>query len=199
MTEFTSWVHGSEGQLEMRSGPEMVDRSTVEATFDHSNADCVLLGGDENGVAACIRLGWAARFVVFDRSGESASKSGHFWCHYAIPTVTWIDSEPSMKAASVHVNYQSTDLDSLKVTAIHMWDGNRRILRDEDVGYLADPKIGHTVDPEAQDAPGGYAHCHFKAREVHYGVCVSVYVRATRAHNDYIEIASVGVGFESSR
>lgn len=191
MSLYSSWVHGNSVQLERRGAVEAKSKATVDEAFDRSNGDLVSLGG--NGTVACLRIGWAARFVVYDCGFKNEAKSGQFWCHYAIPTPVIIDGKRA-EADTVLINYESSNINALSPGAIVVRDGDIVIFKD----------FSPTVS--ANDFNGGSGSLvrdtkklwrgDLQNRPVHYGLCVSLEIKAQSAKNDYLEIRGVGIDFQ---
>jgi hypothetical protein len=199
MSLYASWVHGHSVQLERIEGANANSKSSVKSAFGEYDGDIIDLGG--YGAAACLRLGWAARIVVFDRGTENYDKSGKFWCHYAIPTPV-IEADHRAEADKVLVNYISTDISQISVAAIHVWDGNRRIFADDSPLVSPDDFNGgipdHTTNAGTAPNPGRLYRGDIQRRVVFYGVGVSLLIRAQSAKNNFLEIRSVGVDFQIS-
>jgi len=197
MSLYASWVHGNQVQLERRYAAEAKSKSTVEDAFSKSNGDLVYLGGW--GRAACLRLGWAARFVVYDCGRKNYQKSGRFWCHFAIPTPV-IEAGKRAEADTVLVNYESSDINALSINAVHVWDGNRRIFADNSLMISADDFnggiAGYTTNAGTTPNPEKLWRGDITRRSIYYGICVSLRIKAQQAKDDFLEIRSVGVDFQ---
>jgi hypothetical protein len=195
MSLYASWVHGHNVQLERVGAPNARSKESVNAAFRGDPGDIVDLGSF--GAAACLRIGWAARFVVFDSGAENLPKSGSFWCHYAIPTPV-IEAGQRAQADTVLVNWESTAPSQLAVAAVHVWDGNKRIFNadslgagDFDGGIDGNTTNASVVPNLAQLYRGNIA-----LRQIFFGVGVSLLIRATNARDSFLEIRSVGIDFQ---
>lgn len=197
MSLYASWVHGTQVQLERRGAVQAKSKSTVNTAFHRSNGDLVYLGG--SGRAACLRIGWAARFVVYDCGSANYKKSGSFWCHYVIPTPV-IEEGKRAEVDTVLINYESSNINALSIGAIHVWDGNKRIFVDDTPTISADDFnggiSGHSnnagVTPDLNKLWRG----NIQRRPIYFGLCVSLLIKAQEAKDDYLEIRSVGIDFQ---
>lgn len=195
MALYSSWVHGHNVQLERVGSPDVRSKATAKRAFSGHSGDTVGLG--DFGVAACVRIGWAARFVVFDDGSGNVAKSGRFWCHYAVPTPVVVAGRRA-QADTVLVNWKSSDRTGLFVAAVHVWDANKRIFADNS------PPIGDFdggIDSRTEDAAvapvlGQLYRGDIPRRPVFFGVGVSLLIEAKGAIDDVLEIRSVGVDFD---
>lgn len=64
MSLYASWVHGHQVQLERKGAASATGKSSVLNAFNGYYGDSINLGG--SAAVACLRLGWGARFVVYD-------------------------------------------------------------------------------------------------------------------------------------
>ena len=197
MTLYASWVHGTQVQLERGHAVQATSKSTVNSAFHRSNGDLVYLGG--SGRAACLRLGWAARFVVYDCGNKNYAKSGSFWCHYAIPTPV-IEDGTRAQADTVLINYESSNINALSIGAIHVWDGNKRIFADNSPTISSNDFNGgipgHSTNAGATPRTNELWRGDIQNRPIYFGLCVSLRINAQRAKDDYLEIRSVGIDFQ---
>lgn len=203
MSLHASWVHGSAVQLERPGAPSTTGgMSTVRRAFAHTGdgwftGDILDLGGYAG--IACLRIGWAARFVAYDHGTADWPKSGYFWCHYPVPTPV-IQAGSRARAQRVLINYSTTHLQALAPAAIHVWDGNRRIFADNSPEVSADDFNGgiaeHTTHPGTRVATGDLWPGDLGNREVFFGLAVSIRIHAHRAREAYLEIRSVGIDFD---
>jgi hypothetical protein len=195
MALYASWVHGHNVQLERVGAPNATGKSSVLSAFRGDPGDIVDLGGFAS--AACLRIGWAARFVVFDNGSQDLEKSGAFWCHYAIPTPV-IEAGQRAEADTVLVNWDTSDRADLFVSAVHVWDGNKRIFADDSPpisdfdGGIDGSTTNAGVTPNLSQLYRG----DIQRRPIFFGVGVSLLIEANGARNDVLEIRSVGVDFE---
>lgn len=194
---FQSWAHGNSVLLERVSSPSAVNKSTALAAYggDHHSGDLLSLGS--GGAAACFRIGWAARFVVIDVGGGDAPRSGFFWVHYAIPVPIHAGSFRT-RAMRVLVNYGTSFIGELSVASVHVWDGNRRIFAADGVAGSGDAFDGGI--PGARFAPTPEPDMSqllqlpiMNGIPVFFGLGVSLGIRATNAHNAYLEIRGAGI------
>ena len=197
MSLYASWIHGNQVQLERRHAPQATGKSTVNASFDKSNGDLIYLGGW--GRAACLRIGWAARFVVYDCGRQDYAKSGGFWCHYPIPTPV-IEAGHRAEADTVLINYESTDISALSIDRIHVYDGNKRIFADDSPTVSANDFnggiSGHTGNAGTTPDTSKLWRGDIRKRAIYFGLCVCLHIKAQEAKNDYLEIRGVGIDFD---
>ncbi|MPZ17395.1 MAG: hypothetical protein GEV06_05735 [Luteitalea sp.] len=200
-----SWVHGNSVLLERVGAPNARSKRTVRNALRNNvnidaTGDIIHLGG--HGAAACFRIGWASRFVIFDSGTEDQQKSGNFWCHFAIPTAIALNAGRRTVARELFINYETTDKDRLDIRATHIWDGNRRIFANN--RFVA-PRLGadggirgHTTNANSTPttAPTRLSTQRLVPREIYFGVTVSLLIAAVSARGDFLEIRSVGVRFE---
>lgn len=202
MSVYESWTHGNSVLLERVKASNATGKSGVNNSFRGETGDIVDLGVPDSAVA-CLRLGWAARFVAFDSGKEDKAKSGSFWCHYAIPTPV-IEADARAEADQVLVNFESSDINALRIAAVHVWDGNRRI-------FAADTLIptpannydggirGRTTDSGTRPATSRLWRGDIRRQPIYFGVGVSLLIRAHEAKDEYLEIRGVGVDFEAPK
>lgn len=194
---YASWVHGNAALLERIGAPGVKTKSTVESAFHRSNGDLVYLGG--SGRAACVRIGWAARFIVYDCGTKNYTKSGSFWVHYAIPTPV-VEAGKRAQADTVLVNYESSDINALSIVSVHVWDGNKRIFADNSLTVSATDFNGgipnHTNTASKVPDIGKLWTGNITKRNIYFGVSVSLNIKAHEAKNDYLEIRGVGIDFQ---
>lgn len=198
MSLYASWVHGNSALLERTGALNATGEASVLAAFNGNPGDIVDLGG--SAAAACLRLGMSARFVVYDSGSQTnLSKSGAFWCHYAIPTPV-IVADKRAEADTVLINYESSDISALSIAAVHVWDGNKRIFINDSPPVSADgfnggiPKfiLNPSVNPNLARIFTG----DIQRRPIFFGVGVSLLIRAQEAKDDFLEIRSVGIDFQ---
>ncbi|WP_046755682.1 hypothetical protein [Kordia jejudonensis] len=191
-----SYVHGNSVYLEHTGSPGARSKDTVLDTFDGDYGDLIDLGG--HGGAACLRLGWGSRFVIFDTGRANNAKSGHFWCHFAIPTPAFEDGFRAT-ARRVLINYESEDIQEISIAAVHVWDGNRRIFADNSPERSRDDYNGgiprHTTNANARANTNAIWRKDIN-RSINFGVSVSILIRAQRAKDSFLEIRSVGIDFD---
>jgi len=204
-----SWIHGTAVTLERPHSPSAGSKSAIRESFAPSHAghewfdgDIVDLGG--YAAVACLRMGWGARFVVFDHGDENNPKSGDFYCHYPIPTPV-IEAGSRARARTVLIDYCSTDIHQLAPLAIGVWDGNRHIFRkpdgpDDDLDVSGDAFDGGIPEPtdfrEARPDLRRLWRGDLGAREVFFGLVVSILIHAHQARDAYLEIRGVGIDFD---
>lgn len=199
---YASWVHGHSVQLERPGSPKVTGKNSVKSAFRtlSLDGDIIDLGG--YAAVACLRIGWAARFVVFDSGSRNKEKSGTFWCHYAIPTPV-IEADARAEAERVLINYESSDINALSICAVHVWDGNKRIFADDSPIMSADDFDGgipgKTTNASVTPNVSRLLRGDLGRRQVFFGLGVSIKIRAQRAKNDILEIRSVGVDFQLPR
>jgi len=196
---YASWVHGNSVQLQRPGSASVTGKNGVISVFKDRRQDGDILYLDHCAGVACLRIGWAARFVVFDTGKKDKEKNGTFWVHYAIPTPVII-SNVRVKAETVLINYESSNISALSIRAVHVWDGNKRIFADNSPTISADDFNGGisnyttnaTVTPNLSRLWRGS----LGNREVFFGIGVSIKIRAQGAKNDKFDIRSVGVDFQ---
>ena len=197
MTLYASWVHGNSVLLERVGAPNAKGKSSVKAAFRGDAGDIVDLG--HNGGAACLRIGWAARFVIYDSGAKDYAKSGEFWGHYAIPTPV-IEAGKRAEADTVLINYESTDINEISISAVHVWDGNKRIFADDSLTISADDFnggiSGYTTNANATPNVSKLFRGNIRRRRIYFGIDVSLLIRANEAKNSYLEIRGVGIDFQ---
>lgn len=197
MSLHSSWVHGNSAFLEHPGSNSATNQRTVREAFNDKYGDLVLLG--HSGGAACLRMGWGARFVILDVGRRNYGKSGEFWVHYAISTPVVEDGHRA-QADTVLVNYESTDIQQIKICEATVWDGNRRIFAD------------HSVTPSANGYDGGIAgrtsnsgtrpntaklwRGNIRRQDIFFGLQVSLKIQAHHARDNYLEIRGVGIEFQ---
>jgi hypothetical protein len=197
MTLYASWVHGNSFLLERVGAPRALDRSSVRDAFRGGSGDIVGFGG--YGGAACLRIGWAARFVIYDTGNGNLRKSGSFWCHYAIPTPV-IEAGKRAEADTVLINYESTDINQISISAVHVWDGNKRIFADN--GPPSDPDdfnggiSRYTTNAGVTPNGSKLYRGNIRRRPIYFGIGVSLRIRAHAAMNNNLEIRGVGIDFQ---
>lgn len=177
MSLYAMWVHGNNVQLERIGATNVTGKQSVHKAFADRSGDTVTLGG--YGAVACLRTGSAARFVVFDAGDKNFAKSGNFWVHYAIPTPVIVNNNRA-KAVTVLVKFGSSDSQALSIAAVHVWDGNARIFRDDEPDTTSGSDYRGALD----------------GRDIYLGIGVSIRIRAHEAKDDYLEIHGVGVDFQ---
>lgn len=197
MSLHASWVHGNSVLLERPGSPGVTGKASVHAAFDGDPGDIIDLDGYAG--AACLRIGWGARFVIFDTGSKNYEKSGSFWCHYAIPTPV-IEDGHRAHADTVLINYESRDIQEISIAAVHVWDGNRRIFADNSPiqspndfnGGIAGQTSNSSVSPNLSKLWRG----NIRLQPIYFGLGVSLLIRAQRAKDTFLEIRSVGVDFQ---
>ncbi|NEP02277.1 MAG: hypothetical protein F6K58_27200 [Symploca sp. SIO2E9] len=205
MVLYASWVHGNSVLLERVGAPSARGKSTVNAAFRGDPGDIIDLGSAAS--AACLRLGWAARFVIYDSGSENNPKSGSFWCHYAIPTPV-IEAGARAEVDKVLINYETNNPRNINLQAVHVWDGNKRIFAVDNLNFIN----GTTGDDEFDGGISGQTTNanitpnlsrlfvrNIQNRPVFFGLGVSILIRANRAKDDFLEIRGVGIDFQLPR
>ena len=196
MSLYASWVHGNSVLLERVGAPSVRGKSSVKSAFRGDPGDIVDLPG--HAAAACLRIGWAARFVVYDSGSENQTKTGSFWCHYAIPTPV-IEAGSRAQADTVLINYESSNINALSVSRIHVWDGNRRIFADDSPKLSADDYDGgipgHIFSGGTPNVSRLFKG-NIRRQRIFFGVSVSLLIRAQSAKDDILEIRGVGIDFQ---
>lgn len=193
MSRYSSWVHGNSALLERVGAADAVSQSTVDDAFDDREGDIVAI--DDFAGAACLRMGRAARIVIYDTGSDNKRKSGLFWVHYAIPTPVVVRSHRA-EVEALLVNYESTDIAQVSINGYQLWDGNRLIYEDESPPVSADDFNGGIPG----FAEGGAApntdrlyRATFPLQPIYFGLGVSLRIRAQQAQDSYLEIRGVGV------
>jgi hypothetical protein len=201
MQTYESWVHGHSVLLEREGSVRAGDRGSALSAYGGHFGDLLGLGG--GAAAACFRLGWAARFVVFDDGEFEPPTTADFWVHYAVPTFAK-HSGLRTRANRVFVNYESTNIGQLSIAALHVWDGNVRIFHDDAVSSSVSPNggiSGHLHERTATPNPASFLTREIvgRAREdgIFLGVGVSLLISAKQAKDAFLEIRGVGVAFSS--
>ena len=184
----TMMTHGHSVVLERVGAPNAKGKKSVLDVFAGDAGDIVDLRTG-HASAACLRIGWAARFVVFDDGSENRPKSGAFWCHLAVPTPHNFVSDVSgncltrFKPRAITGDWESTNPTRLFIGAVHVWDGGvRRIHRDDSV-----PRRNQQYSKPINNA--GF---------VTQGLGVSLRVQAVDAKDDWLELRSVIIAFTGS-
>jgi hypothetical protein len=198
MSLYASWVHGNSALLERTGAGGATGKDSVLAAFKGDPGDIVDLDG--SAAAACLRIAWAARFVVYDSGIQTnLPKSGEFWCHYAIPTPV-IVADRRAEADTVLINYASSDISALSIAAVHVWDGNKRIFANDSPPVSADGFNGGipglTLNPSVTPNLTRLFAGDIQRRPIFFGVGVSLLIRAREAKDDFLEIRSVGIDFQ---
>lgn len=200
----SSWIHGNAVLLERNFSPDAKSDRTIRRSFAPTTdgwfeGDVIDLG--EYGGVACLRMGWTARFVVFDHGDKDYPKSGWFWCHYAIPTPALVDGR-EVRARELSVNCATSDFQKIAMTEIHVWDGNRRIFV-ESMGEASVTNRGNDGGIEDNTTDRGRTPNTDRLlkrplgnERVFFGVLVSILVKANQAKNERLEIRGVGIDFE---
>lgn len=205
MVLHTSWVHGNSAYLERSGSPSVSSKSSIKAAFQGEAGDIVYLGGAAS--VACVRLGWGARFVVYDSGSENRTKSGSFWCHYAIPTPV-IESGSRAQVDRVLVNYETNNPRNINIEAVHVWDGNKRIDAVDRLGFInstsGDDEFdggisGQTANADITPNLSRLFSRNIQNRDVFFGLGVSIFIRANEAKDNFLEIRGVGIDFQLPR
>jgi|GEM_PF-2596166 len=195
MVLHASWTHGNSVLVERWRVPEAAnDRGAAAGPLGDTEGTTHV---DAEVSFACVRLGWATRFVVFDREGRHNPGSGDLWCHVAVPTPVVIAGN-RVQADTVMVNWESSKRSSLFVAAVHVWDGNKRIFVDGKP-FLGDSAGGITArskDPNVIPNLNLLYRGNLRRRLIYFGVSVSLRIRARETVDEYLEIRSVGIDFE---
>ena len=184
MANYTwTWVHGHSVQLEHGD-----DRTGGE--------DIVVLGGE--GVAVCRRVGWGAEFFVRDSGSKSKPKSGTFWIHYSIPTSIPApqphqSSRDFTEAAAVKINYRCTNINEISIGAVHIWDGNRPLLRDDSPEVSTDDYAGGILVVGRQEPDVRAVWLKSIGQRVWFGLGVSILIKCHRAREASLNIRGVGI------
>lgn len=202
MVLYASWTHGNSALLERAGAPKVRGKNTVYSVFRDDFGDIIDLG-NYAGVA-CLRMGWGARFVVYDTGSGDNPQSGRFWCHYAIPTPV-IEAGSRAKANTVLINYETNKTRNINIDSVHVWDGNKRILSVDNLNLINTTKGDDEFDGGiSRETTNSSASVDLKRlfrrniidRDVFFGVGVSILIRAEQAKDDYLEIRSVGIDFD---
>lgn len=205
MVLYSSWTHGSSALLERVGSPNATGKDSVYKAFEGDTGDIVDLG--QWSSAACLRMGWGARFVVIDTGSADNPQSGSFWCRYAIPTPV-IEAGQRIKADKVLINYETKNPQNINIDAITVWDGNKRIFVDDNIHHALSTQgddeydggiSGYTTNAQASFNLSRLLSRNIVDRDVFFGLCVSIRIRAIQAKDDYLEIRSVGVDFDLPR
>ena len=186
--KFTSWVHGHSAVLER--GIFSATRSGVDEAFPTRDWDGDLIRFPKHGALALSRIGWGARFVIFDYGTGAANrlaprpKNGEVWCHYAIPTpFVGADDQQALRLDKVTVMHTAPTPEQLSVTAVDVWDGDTLV---QGSGRLP------TTDP----ASSAVFSLSLPSRAVKRGLGVSLLITANQAINTYLEVHGVGIRFK---
>lgn len=202
MVLYSSWVHGHSVLLERVGAPRATGKSTVNEVFRGDPGDIIDLGPASS--AACLRIGWAARFVIYDSGSDNNPKSGDFWCHYAIPTPV-VEAGARAEADSVLINYETNSPRSINIEAVHVWDGNKRIFAVNNLNFInsttGDDEFdggisGVTTNANTTPNLSRLFRRNIPNRPVFFGLGVSILIRANQAKDDFLEIRGVGVDFQ---
>jgi len=196
-----SWVHGNSVLLERSGAPSARSKSSINRVFSGESGDIIDLG--RHASVACLRIGWGARFVVYDNGDENNRKSGQFWCHYAIPTPV-IQNDNRAEIDKVMINFETSSPRTLNVQRVDVWDGNKKLA-------AINPNLLTTTegDDESDGGINGATHnadlrpdlsrllqFNFANKPVFFGIGVSILIAANRAKDDILEIRSVGADFQ---
>lgn len=205
MVLYASWTHGNNALLERVGAPKVKGKDSVHSVFMGDYGDIVDLG--QFSSVACLRMGWGARFVVYDTGSADNPQSGSFWCHYAIPTPV-IEAGARAKADTVLINYETNKPRNINIDAVHVWDGNKRILAADNLQLINTTKgddeydggiSGQTANSSTAINLSRLFRRNIVDRDVFFGIGVSILIRADQAKDDYIEIRSVGIDFDLPR
>jgi hypothetical protein len=178
--------------LERYTAPE---KDKIVGKFKEYDGDIVYLGGA--GCVACMRVGWAARFTVYDCGTKNLPKSGSFWCHYAIPTPV-IESGRRARAATLLIDYEASNNTRFGIRKIHVWDGNTRIAANDHPATANSEHNGGIPGNRAGGPPPNtdrLLRLNLGRKEVYFGIGVSIQIAAQRSIGDILDIRSVGVDF----
>lgn len=106
------------------------------------------------------------------------------------------------EADTVLVNYESTNINALSISAIHVWDGNKRIFADDNPTISGDDYnggiSGSTVNAGITPNTNRLWRGNIQRRPIYFGVGVSLLIKAQSAKNVWLEIRSVGIDFQIS-
>jgi hypothetical protein len=208
---YASWIHGHSVLLERFESPQIVDKATIETHFGNYHGDIIDLMN--SAAVACLRIGWAARFVVFDSGKEDEPKSGGFWVHYAIPTPVVLNLDEDLSAGHraiakcVLLNYESQDINQITSTAVHVWDGNRQIAafnafpasqQGHNGGISGSCRISQPNCGTPDIGNKLWRGVIQRPQPVFFGIGVSIHIQANNAKDNYLEIRGVGVEFDTS-
>lgn len=205
MVLYASWTHGNSVLLERRGAPSASSKGTVNSVFRGDPGDIIDLGGHAG--AACLRMGWGARFVIYDTGDENRPKSGSFWCHYAIPTPV-IEAGSRAKADTVLINYETNNPRNINIDAVHVWDGNKRIFAADGLNFINSTEgddefdggiSGQSFSPGTSVNLSRLFRRNIVDRDVFFGLGVSILIRANDARDTFLEIRSVGIDFDLPR
>jgi hypothetical protein len=203
MSTHESWVHGTAVLLERNRSPEVVSDGTVKQAFAPTGegwftGDIIDIGG--YGAVACMRIGWAARFLAYDFGDEDRGKDGTFWCHYSVPVPAKVAGARS-RAEKVMLNYETTDFQAIAPVELHVWDGNRRIFADSMPEAANDAFNGgieeRTANSGQRPDAGRLLERPLHKSEIFFGVLVSIRIGVNDSRNEQLEIRGVGIEFEA--
>jgi hypothetical protein len=184
-------VHGHSVVLERVGAPDATGKKSVHEIFAGNAGDIIDLRTG-HASAACLRIGRAARFVVFDNGTKNQPKSGAFWCHLAVPTpsqVAYVSNEEGVfatgfKPVNITGDWESNNPLTLFIDAVHVWHGGlRRVHRDDSV-------------PRGNGTATRYFKPFVNAPLVTQGLGASFRVRAVNARDNWLELRSVAIAFE---
>ena len=171
-TMYSTWVHGHSATLEDRR----VNRSKLAGITKVNDAVDWL----NHTRFQTHRVGWGLQCYYFDSGKENRRKSGETWIHYAIPTPV-ITNSKRVKVNDVLINvFGSTD--KLHIAAVHVWDGNKRIAKYDNIKEWGKKKL---VRYSISNTP-----------LIEYGIGVSLLIKGENVTaENKIEICSVGADF----
>lgn len=206
MSSHTSWVHGNSVVLEHVGSGQATGKRSVYREIVRDYGDLVDLG--RNGAASCLKTGGGSRFDIHDtkskkkkKNGEEKKdkpKSGSFWCHFAIPTPVF-EGKP-VHTNTVLLNYQSSDTASIVIEEVHVYDGNKRIFSHESPLLECDKFNGGISDTSVDSPrpdPSRIWKGDIRPEPVCFAVGVSLLIKANEVEDDFLEIRSVGVDFQT--
>jgi hypothetical protein len=174
---FTSWVHGHSVVLErgiLGDRPTKVDVMTALPTI---NWDGDLIDLRNSGVLVLSRIGFGARFVVFDRKKSNRPKSGTVWCHYAVP-IPFTSNPSALRLWTLLISHNTPTSEQLAITNVDIWDGVVRVHQSDTIEEMA--------SPFSMPLP---------LQQVNHGLGVSLLIRAENAKDTFLDIYSVGITF----
>ena len=169
---YSTWVHGHSATLEDR-----ISKSSKFAGISKVNDAVDWLSHTRFQTH---RVGWGLQCYYFDSGKDNRRKSGETWIHYAIPTPV-ITNNKRVKLNDILINlFGSTE--KLHIAAIHVWDGNKRIAKYDNIKEWGKKKLIRYSIPNTPS--------------VAYGIGISILIKGDEVTaENKIEICGVGADF----
>ena len=105
---------------------------------------------------------------------------------YCLPAPVFNNN--SAQARTVLINYQSSDTDSIAIEKVHVYDGNKIIFEHDSPLLEPDTSV---------DDPNRVWKGDIDPQPISFGLGVSILIKATEVENDFLEIRSVGIDFQT--